>query len=163
MKRWTVGLLLLALPACTITFREKPIEPLDTDRNFPVALDSCWETTSDVIRQFPPEIKESRFEPENEAGLIVTDFAVLPDRGEPHQHLDNIAYSRGARFIGGRYTLTTTLRKIRDGSCKVKVVARIEGYLGEEYGYQVLRSKGLLEETVFNRIEQRLGTAPVIP
>lgn len=159
--RCTSAFLLLALPACTITFREKPIEPLDTDRNYAVPLEQCWSATQAVIEDFVPEVKEANFEPENEAGLIVSEFAVLADQGEPVNHLRQVAYARGAPFIGGRYTLTTTLRKVRDGTCKVKVVARIEGYLGEEYGYQVLRSTGLLEETIFERLGTQLGAEPV--
>jgi hypothetical protein len=35
--------------------------------------------------------------------------------------------------------------------------------MGEEYGYQVLRSTGLIEETIFNRLNETLGTVPVDP
>jgi len=53
------------------------------------------------------------------------------------------------------------VREIRGGHAKVKIVARIEGYMGEEYGYQVLRSTGLIEETLFTRLNETLGTTPV--
>lgn len=157
---WCVAAaLLVALPACTITFRQKPIEPLDPDRNFEAPLDRTWEATREVIAGFGPEIETAEFE--DDAGLIVTEFAVFPDAGPDYAQLDSAAYAQGFPFIGGRYTLTVTVREVRGEQTKVRIVPRIEGYLGEEYGYQTLRSTGLLEEELFGRISTELGVPPI--
>ncbi|MFQ5743592.1 MAG: hypothetical protein ACE5HV_08385 [Acidobacteriota bacterium] len=153
--------LLAALPACTVTFRQKPIAPLNTSRNYKTGVKDAWTAAKAVIEEWPHEIQEANFEEENGAGLLTTDFKVLSDQGDKINHLKKVAYAQGASFIGGRYALTVTVREVRGGLSRIKVVARIEGYLGEDYGYQVLRSTGLLEEAVFNRINERLGTTPV--
>ncbi len=158
---WVVAGLLAVLPACTITFREKPIEPLDPDRNYAAAIEDTWEATKQVVEQFVPEIEEANFVPGNAAGLIVTEPAVLSDEGEDFNRLRRVSFARGGGFIGGRYTLTITVRKVRGGQSKVKVVARIEGYMGEDFGYQYLRSTGIIEEEIFARISARLGMDPI--
>ena len=156
-----VVLLLAALPACTVTFRRKPIVPIDNDRNFDVDVQSCWDTSTKVVADFTSDVDEQEFAPQNNTGLMVTKYAVFSDSGDNDwQHLKRVAYAQGAPFIGGRYQLTLTTRTIRGGACKVRVVARIEGYMGEEYGYQALRSTGLLEQEIFDRISAALGTEP---
>ena len=159
--RVVAALMLLALPACTVTFRQKPIEPLDTDRNYDTTIQAAWSGIKQVIEEWPYQISEESFDADNNAGMIITDYWVLPDLGEDVDRLKEVAYAQGAPFIGGRYTLTATVREIRGGNAKVKIVARIEGYMGEEYGYQVLRSTGLIEETLFDRLSETLGTTPV--
>ncbi len=155
-----VVVLLVALPACTVTFRRKPIVPIDNDRNFDVGVQTCWDTSRKVVTDFTSGIDDVQFQ--NNAGLLVTKYAVFSDSGDDDwRHLKRVAYSQGAPFIGGRYQLTLTTRTIRGGACKVRVVARIEGYMGEEYGYQALRSTGLLEQEIFDRISAALGAEPV--
>lgn len=154
-KRWAAAVLLLALPACTITFRERPLEPVDDDRNFDAPVQETWEVVQEVVHGFVDEIQRVEFE--DDAGIIVTEFAVLPDVGPPHQQLDEVALAQGYPFIGGRYSLTVTVRQVQGGQSKVRVVPRLEGYLGEEYGYQTLRTTGVLEQELFNRISGRLG------
>ncbi len=157
-----VVVLLVALPACTVTFRRKPIVPLDNDRNFDIGVQTCWDTSRQVVTDFASGIDDEDFDPQNKAGLLVTKYAVFSDSGpDDWRHLKKVAYSQGAPFIGGRYQLTLTTRTIRGGACKVRVVARIEGYMGEDYGYQALRSTGLLEQEIFDRISKALGTEPV--
>lgn len=152
------ALLLLSLPACSVQFREPTIERLDPDRSYDAACDPTWGTTQEVLEELGAEISE--IERRDQAGLITTDFTVLSDIGADINHLDRVAYSRGGSFIGGRYALTVTVRCLQDGRSKVKVVTRIEGYMGEELGYQVLRSTGLLEREIFRRIGARLGAEP---
>ncbi len=155
-----VVVLLVALPACTVTFRRKPIVPIDNDRNFDVGVQTCWDTSRKVVTDFSSGVDDQVFQ--NNAGLLVTKYAVFSDSGnDDWRHLKRVAYSQGAPFIGGRYQLTLTTRTIRGGACKVRVVARIEGYMGEEYGYQALRSTGLLEQEIFDRISAALGAEPV--
>jgi hypothetical protein len=152
---------LLALPACTVTFRRKPIEPIDNDRNYTIDLLTCWDTSKQAVADFADGVEDESFDPNNNTGLLVTDYAVFSDTGnEDWKHLKRVAYSQGAPFIGGRYQLTLTTRTIRGGACKVRVVARIEGYMGEEYGYQALRSTGVLEQEIFDRISAALGAEP---
>jgi hypothetical protein len=154
-------ILLAALPACTVTFRRKPIEPIDNDRNYDVEVATCWDASRQVVADFANGIEEEDFDTANNAGLLVTEYAVFADTGEEDwRHLRRVSYSQGAPFIGGRYQLTLTTRTVRGGACKVRVVARIEGYMGEEYGYQALRSNGTLEQEIFDRISTALGTEP---
>lgn len=155
-------LLLVALPACTVTFRRKPIEPIDNDRNYAVPVDPCWEASRQVVSDFGSGVEDENFDADAGTGLLVTRYAVFSDTGdEDWNHLKRVAYAQGAPFIGGRYQLTLTTRLIRGGNCKVRVVARIEGYMGEEYGYQALRSTGVLEEEIFSRISTAVGAEPV--
>jgi hypothetical protein len=159
--RLAAVVVLIALPACTVTFRRKPIEPIDNDRNYAVDVVACWDSSQQAIADFVDGIESASFDPSNSTGLLVTDYAVFADTGDADwRHLKRVAYSQGAPFIGGRYQLTLTTRTIRGGACKVRVVARIEGYIGEEYGYQALRSTGVLEQEIFNRISAALGLEP---
>ena len=157
-----VVLLLVVLPACTVTFRRKPIEPIDNDRNYEVAGLACWDTSRQAVANFATGIEQEDFDAQNNTGLLVSDYGVFPDSGvEDWKHLKKVAYSQGAPFIGGRYQLTLTTRPVRGGACKVRVVARIEGYMGEDFGYQALRSTGILEQEIFDRISTALGAQPV--
>lgn len=159
--RFAAIVVLLALPACTVTFRRKPIEPIDNDRNYEVAVAACWDSSRQTVTDFVDGIEDETFDPNNQTGLLVTEYAVFADTGAGDwRHLKRVAYSQGAPFIGGRYQLTLTVRTIRGGACKVRVVARIEGYMGEEYGYQALRSTGVLEQEIFDRISAALGSEP---
>ncbi len=161
MRLVAVILCLVVLPSCTVTFRRKPIEPIDNDRNFEVALQQCWQASRDVVADFANGVEDEQFDAESNTGLLVTEYAVFADTGDDDwRHLRRVSYSQGAPFIGGRYQLTLTTRGIRGGACKVRLVARIEGYMGEEYGYQALRSTGVLEQEVFDRISTQLGVEP---
>jgi len=152
---------LLALPACTVTFRRKPIEPIDSDRNFDINVQECWNASRQVVADFANGVDEESFDATAETGLLVTKYAVFADTGEEDwKYLRRVSYSQGAPFIGGRYQLTLTARHLRGGACKVRVVARIEGYMGEEYGYQALRSTGVIEQEIFDRISAQLGIEP---
>ena len=64
-------------------------------------------------------------------------------------------------LIGVPSTLTVTTREVRNGGTRVRVSTRIEGYVNEEFGYQVLRSNGLIESNIFDAIGDRLGTTPI--
>lgn len=159
VNRWAAIVLLLVLPACTITFRKKPLEPVDDDRSFDAPVARTWEVVQQVVTDFVKGVERVEFE--DDAGIIVTEFAVLPDTGPDYQRLDEVALAQGYPFIGGRYSLTVTVRQVQGGQSKVRVVPRLEGYLGEEYGYQALRTTGVLEQELFNRISNQLGVAPI--
>ena len=149
------------LSGCQVTFRRKPIQPLDNDRNYDIAVQPCWDASRQVVTDFVSGIEQETWEAENDAGLLVTEFAIFPDTGDDdYKHLKRVSFAQGAPFIGGRYQITMTTRLIRGERCKVRVVARIEGYMGEDYGYQTLRSNGVLEQEIFDRISSQLGVTP---
>ena len=154
-----VALLLVALPACQITWRQRPVEPLDRDRKYEMQYDQTWVAVQQVMRGFGLEVKEQR--QEGDVGLVDTEFKVLSDTDEDVNRLNKVAYTGPGGFIGGRYAMTVTVRGLNSGETKVKVVTRVEGFINEEYGYQVLRSTGLLENEVFVRIGNQLGTEPI--
>ena len=151
---------LLALPACQITWREPKLEPLNSNRFYAAELPGTCDALESVIADFGLTSKEVRRE--ESACLVETDFRVLADSGDdPIDHLRRIAIIGPGPFIGGRYTVTLTGRGVRDGGSRVKVVARVEGYINEEFGYQVLRSTGLIEGRMFASLGETLGTEPV--
>lgn len=152
--------LLVALPACKITWREPRLEPLNTNRFYAAELDETCDAARNAVQEFGLEVSE--FRGEEGACLVDTGWHVLSDTGEdPLNHLEDVAIVGPGPFIGGRYTVTVTGRASRDEGTRLRVVTRIEGYINEEFGYQVLRSKGLLEERMFAEIGDRLGTPPV--
>ncbi len=161
VRATAVVLFVVLLSGCQVTFRRKPIQPLDNDRNYDIAILPCWDASRQVVADFATGVESEDWEAANDAGMLVTEFAVFSDTGDnDYNHLKRVAFAQGAPFIGGRYQLTVTTRLIRGGRCKVRVVARIEGYMGEEYGYQTLRSNGVLEQEIFDRISSQLGVTP---
>lgn len=152
--------ILVALPACKITWREPTLEPLNTNRFYDAELEETCEASTSVLEEFELEIDETQRE--EGACLIETDYRVLPDTGEdPIDHLEEVAITGRGPFIGGRYAVTITGRASRDEGTRLKVVTRIEGYINEEFGYQVLRSEGLIEDRIFQAVGDRLGVDPV--
>ncbi len=161
VRATAVVVLAVLLAGCQVTFRRQPIQPLDNDRNYDIAVEPCWDASRQVVADFANGVEKESWEPENDTGLLVTEFAVFSDTGDDDfKHLKKVSYSQGAPFIGGRYQITLTTRLIRGARCKVRVVARIEGYMGEDYGYQTLRSNGVLEQEIFDRISSQLGVTP---
>lgn len=151
--------LLMALPACTITWREPELVPLDTNRFYDAGLEETCDAAEQVIGELGLEMEETQRE--ERACLLATDYNVFADQGEdPIRNLDEVAIIGPGPFIGGRYTLTVTGRSSRDGGTRLKVVTRIEGYINEEFGYQVLRSTGVIEERVFDAVSNRVGAEP---
>ena len=155
-RAWLAIVILAALPACKITWREPTLQPLNTNRFYAAELSEACQAARAVVTSFGLEVTEMT--EQERACLVDTDFKVLADDGDdPTEHLNRVAFTGAGRFIGGRYTVTVTGRGVRDGGTRVKVVTRVEGYINEEFGYQVLRSTGLLEERMFADIGQRLG------
>lgn len=157
--RLLAAMLLVALPACSITWRQRPIEPLDTDRTYAAGFEDAWAAIERTVTGIELEVRDRQ--QEDGVGLLETGYSVLSDTGDDINRLDKIAYAGPGGFIGGRYTLTVTVRSLRSGDTRVKVNTRIEGYVNEEFGYQVLRSRGLIEDRIFTRIGTALGTEPV--
>lgn len=152
--------LLAATSACTITWREPRLEPLNTNRFYAAALPDACSAAERVVTGFGLQPSEVRTE--DRGCLLETDWKVLPDTGEdPINHLRRVAIIGPNPFIGGRYTVTITGRSSRDEGTRVKVTTRVEGYISEEIGYQVLRSSGLIEDRMFTAIGEELGTPPV--
>lgn len=154
-----LAVLLLVMPGCSITWREPQLEPLNTNRFYDADLEATCDAAQSVVEGLGLEVDDSQRE--ERACLIATDYKVLADAGEdPLEHLGDVALIGPGPFIGGRYTVTVTGRGSRDGGTRLKVVTRIEGYINQEFGYQVLRSTGLIEERVFERVGSRLGAEP---
>ncbi len=160
LVRASALLVALALPACQITWREPILQPLNSNRYYDSTLEATCNAAEQVVTHLGLTVKESQ--QQERACLLETDFKVLSDTGEdPTEHLDRVAFVSVGPFIGGRYTLTITTRNVRDSGTRVKVSTRVEGYINEEFGYQVLRSRGIIEERVFAAIGQSVGAAPV--
>ena len=160
LVRASTLLVVLALSACQITWREPVLQPLNSNRYYDSALETTCKAAEQVVLRFGLSVKESKAE--ERACLLETNFKVLSDAGDdPTEHLDRIALVGVGPFIGGRYILTVTTRNVRDSGTRVKVTARVEGYISEEFGYQVLRSRGLIEERVFTAIGDTVGAAAV--
>jgi len=160
-RTWRVlaTLTILALPACTITWREPTLQPLNANRFYASAVNTTCHAAEQVIKDFGLTIKSAQYE--ERACLIETDFKVLSDTGdEPANHLKKVAWTGVGGFIGGRYTVTATGRSVRDGGTRVRVTTRIEGYINEEFGYQVLRSRGVIEDALFASLGEAVGEPP---
>ncbi len=71
--RFAAIVVLLALPACTVTFRRKPIEPIDNDRNYDTAVAACWDSSRQAVTDFVDGIEDQSFDPGNQTGLLVTE------------------------------------------------------------------------------------------
>jgi hypothetical protein len=153
-------LLLTGLPACQLTFREPRLEPLNTSRFYDAELGPTCDALAEMATQLGVPIESDRRE--DNACLIETGFRVFSDTGEdPTEKLEESAHTGVGGFIGGRYWLTLTGRDVRDGGTRVRATVRIEGYINEEFGYQVLRSRGVIEQRIFDGIGARLGATPV--
>ena len=152
--------LLLSTGACQITWREPVIEPLNSNRFYDAELSPTCDAAEQVVQSLGLAVEDEEREPT--ACLLETGFRVFSDEGDdPMNHLRRVAMVGAGGFIGGRYTLTVTTRDVRNGGTRVRVSTRIEGYVNEEFGYQVLRSNGLIESSVFDAIGARLGSAPI--
>ena len=152
--------LLLLLPACQITLREPVIEPLNTNRFYDAELEATCDAVDETVRAYGLVIEDTQRE--GTACLIDTEFKVFSDVGDdPINRLDRVAFVGVGGFIGGRYAVTVTTRNVRNGGTRVRVSTRIEGYVNEEFGYQVLRSNGLIEGRMFSDIGERLGAPPM--
>ena len=151
--------LLLSAGACQITWREPVIEPLNTNRFYDAALEPTCDAAEQVVQALGLTLED--VQREDTACLLDTEFSVFSDEGDdPMNHLGRVAMVGAGGFIGGRYTLTVTTRDVRNGGTRVRVSTRIEGYVNEEFGYQVLRSNGLIESNIFDAIGAQLGAAP---
>ena len=152
--------MLVSLGACQITLREPVIEPLNTNRFYDAELDRTCDAVEQVVQALGMTLED--VQREENACLLDTEFKVFSDTGDdPLDHLARVAMVGAGGFIGGRYTVTVTTRDVRNGGTRVRVSTRIEGYVNEEFGYQVLRSNGVIEGRVFEQVGTQLGSAPV--
>ena len=118
-------LVLLALPACQITWREPVLQPLNSNRYYDSGLETTCAAALQVVTRLGLSVKESQ--EEERACLLETDFKVLSDFGDdPTEYLDKVAFVGVGPFIGGRYTLTVTTRDVRNSGTRVKVTTRVE-------------------------------------
>jgi hypothetical protein len=152
--------MLASVMGCQVTFREPKLEPLNTSRFFEAELGPTCDALEAMAGSLGLAIENIRRE--DTACMVETGFRVFSDTGDdPANHLSRAAYTGVGGFIGGRYFLTLTGRDVRDGGSRVRATVRIEGYINEEFGYQVLRSKGVIEERIFAGVAERVGAAAV--
>jgi len=150
----------LLLPLLLSMGAEPVIEPVNTNRFYDAPLGPTCDAAEQVVQEFGLALED--IQREDTACLLDTKFSVFSDEGDdPTDHLGRVAMVGAGGFIGGRYTLTVTTRDVRNGGTRVRVSIRIEGYVNEDFGYQVLRSNGLIERSIFDAIGARLGAPPV--
>lgn len=153
-------MLLVCLPACRITFREPELKPINTSRFYDAEIAETCGAVQQVLQDMALPVRKAELQ--TDACLIETDFKVFSDVGDdPINHLKRSALTGVGSFIGGRYFVTITGRDVRDGGARLRVVTRIEGYVNQEFGYQVLRSSGLIEDRTFAAVGDKLGVPPV--
>lgn len=149
-----------ALPACQVTFREPTLQPLNTNRFYDAEVAATCDAVEQVLQDMGLAVMKR--ERQADACLIDTDPKVFPDTGDdPINHLKRSAFTAAGSFIGGRWFVTITGRDVRDGGARLRVVTRIEGYVNQEFGYQVLRSSGIIEDRIFAAVGDKLGVPPV--
>ena len=160
LSRFGALLLLVALPGCQLTFREPRLEPLNTNRFYEAEIGPTCDALAGIADALGLPVESDRRE--DNACLIETGFRVFSDTGDdPIDSLPKAAHTGVGGFIGGRYFVTLTGRDVRDGGTRVRATVRIEGYINQEFGYQVLRSRGVIEQRIFDGVGSRLGVSAV--
>ena len=158
LSRLCALLTLIVLPGCQLTFREPRLEPLNTNRFYEAEIGPTCDALAEMANELGLPVESDRRE--DNACLIETGFRVFSDTGDdPIDSLTKAAHTGVGGFIGGRYFVTLTGRDVRDGGTRVRATVRVEGYINEEFGYQVLRSRGVIEQRIFDGVGSRLGVS----
>ena len=147
---------LLSLTACQVTWREPQIQPLNQGLVLPATLGSVCNQIRDGIGWMGGVVLDETVEPD--ACLFESSQIPLGSTGTAVQQLDEVAYVPQGSMRGGRYQITASARPTSTGDTRMRISTRIEGLDGN---YQVLRSRGLIERTLIERITDVLGVEPV--
>ena len=148
--------LLPALGACSVTLRPPEVQPPRPSRVLPRDLQPLCAALAPALGRLGLEVSKST--PGRISCMFETKQHRLADRGEPINHLHEVAYvGAQKRFDHGRYLLTVTARPGEKGTT-VRVVARIEGY---DDGNRLLPSTGLIEKTFFAHLTEATGVDPI--
>jgi len=151
-------LLALAMPlACQVTWREPEVHQPNPVVIFPSELARTCSQLRDTIRLLGTALEENTVE--RDACLFESAHIQLTGSGDPINHLDEVAYLGNQNaFSRGRYVITASVRPTAQGNTRVHLALRIEGFDGD---YRVLRSRGLIERTVIERLTDLLGVDPI--
>lgn len=156
-QRLATLLLLLALPACSVTWRRPEIAPLDPVQVYPVPVSRACDEALVVLAELELAAEESMRS--EKACLLETDYQRLGSGPADFDRVQDVAHVGGADlFSHGRYLLTASIREDAEGNTRVRFTARIEGY---DAGYRTVRSNGTIETEAFERLSRRLGTEPL--
>ena len=151
------ALLIVALPACSITLREPEVQPLNPLRTYADRPANVCEAVANVITALPMSITADNRQ--DDSCLIETDYRRINDTGEELDRLRDVAYVGNQNFFShGRFLLTVAIRSTGETTVRVRITSRIEGY---DAGYQHLRSTGQIENAVFDRLSEELGSDPL--
>ena len=155
-RRCRLPLLLaaLVLPACNVTWRQPEIKPLNPVRQFAVDAGSLCDGLLGTLAGLEMEI--ASVTREENACLVESEFRRLDESKASYEKLDRVAYATNPAFFShGRYLITGSVREASTGS-RLRLTIRIEGF---DAGYKLLRSTGVIEEMLFERIGTAVGTA----
>jgi hypothetical protein len=160
-RKPTVSCLLAAtclalLPGCRVTFRQPEIRPLNPTRQYSVPAAALCDAVTRALTGLELDVTEvSR---EEGACLLETAYRRLGESGERHESLRDVAYVTGADYFGhGRFLVTATVRTATSAT-RIRLTTRIEGF---DAGYRSLRSSGVIEQELFDRIALEAGAEPI--
>ncbi len=143
--------------ACQVTWREPEVQPLNPVVVFPSELATTCAQVRHTIRQLGTALGKDTVE--GDACLFESAHIPLTHNGDPAERLDEVAYLGNQNsFSRGRYIVTASVRPTAIGNTRVHLTTRIEGFDGD---YRVLRSRGLIERTIVERLTDLLGVGPI--
>lgn len=146
----------LLATACSVTWRQPEIRPLNPVRQFAVPAAALCDALLGALGELDLEAEAVTIEAD--ACLVETGYRRLTGGDDPLEQLREVAHTAGGDFFShGRFLVTASVRELDEGS-RIRLTTRIEGF---DAGYRVLRSTGLIEEELFERIAAKLkGPAP---
>lgn len=147
----------VSLPACTVTWRQPTIAPIDPVRLFPVSAARACDAALTAFSGL--QLRPDETMRQDSSCVIETDYRSLDEPGDPFERLRDVGYVGGG-ISHGRYLLTATIRENEDGQARVRLAARIEGI---DTSYVTVRSNGTIEKVAFERLSAVLGTQPLEP
>lgn len=149
--------LLLALAACSVTWRRPEVAPLNPVQTYPVPGARACDEALRVLEWLGLDAEETMRR--DDACVLETDYQRLGSGPADFDRVQDVAYVTGADlFSHGRYLLSASIREDEDGNSRVRFTARIEGY---DAGYRTVRSNGTIETAAFERLTELLGTGPL--
>lgn len=160
-----LAIALVVTAACSVTWRQPEIKPLNPTRQYPATVAAACGAVIAALQQLDMVVDDAQGAAAATEGsaaaacLVQTEHRRLPESGDSFNYLDKVAYVGPADFFShGRVAVTTSVRAAAGELTRVRLTTRIEGY---DAGYRLLRSRGLIEEALFARIEQMLDVSPV--
>lgn len=156
-RRFLVAALTGGLAACAVTLREPEIKPLNPVRQYPVAVPRTCDGVLAAMAALGLVV--AAITRDETTCLVQTDRLRLSEAGDDINHLGKIAYvTAGESFAHGRYSVTVNAAPAAAGLTRVRLTTRIEGY---DSGYRLLRSRGIVEQAIFDHLQATLGVEPV--